>query len=283
MAVVDQGYQPYTGARLQPSRNTWVLLVRNLRSALRARSVRLAIVFCWVPAIVGCVMVVLHFLSTRELAPIAKVPELPAGQGLSTLLQTQLWLFASMATLGAGAVAITNDLKDDAFTFFFSKPVTPAQYLGAKFGAASLVAFIVTWLPALLVNVALVALAPGEEAFPRMGLFAATLVASIVIAISLGVFSVAASAASERAALTITTWVAAFVAPAIIANIVADAIGEPWPQYASIPSLLTAVIDGLHRQPTELSITVALLILGGLIALAGAWTWSRVQHGARSL
>jgi hypothetical protein len=83
------------------------------------------------------------------------------------LYTIQMWLFVSLVTLGAGASAIAEDLTHRAFQFYFAKPVTPTQYLAGRVGALAVWIFSITFIPAVLLDLALVGTARSADALEQ--------------------------------------------------------------------------------------------------------------------
>ena len=155
MSIRDLGYRPYDGERHPAEKNTWVILRHSLGRAWRSWIVKLTLLFSWVP-VVGFI------IATRVAGAFSGPGESfdPSGW-LDALLHAQ-WLTAGFVlTLASGAGAIAYDLNHNGFAYFFSKPVTAAQYLIGRIGAVFVLTLMVTWLPCVLFSLAMIALNSG--------------------------------------------------------------------------------------------------------------------------
>ncbi len=246
MTIRDLGYRPYEGVRLPPSNNTKVLLRYGLRRAWGSWLVKLATFFGWFPCVIGWAAIGIHF--TQQGSGAAPYD---GAAWTARLLLVQLWCFVTLVTLGAGAGAISEDLTHRAFPFFFAKPVTPAQYLVGRTSAIALYCFVLCFVPATLLILAMVGTSPAELRLERLGLLAPALLESGIIAIVTAAASVAASSLSKSRALTMSAWILIFIVPHVLASLV-DAIGDfPWLRLASLPALFEIVGDGLFKIQAE--------------------------------
>ncbi|MFW6051797.1 MAG: ABC transporter permease subunit [Myxococcota bacterium] len=255
MPVRDLGYRPYEGERLPSSHNTWVLLRHGLRRAWASWLVKIAVFLGWVPTAIFVGVVFVQFRMAQEAPPeMVEGLQAQAGPAVANLLGWQMWLFATMASLGAGAGAIAEDLTHRAFQFYFAKPVTPEQYLAGRVVAVAGLCFALLLLPALLSVATVASLAPPEERLARAGLLLPAVLSSAVVAVTLGTVSVAVSSLSRSRALTMSAWVMVFVIPEVLSTIV-TAVGDwPWLGLLSLPTLLGTVGIALFKMepPTDL-------------------------------
>jgi ABC-2 type transport system permease protein len=253
MAVRDLGYKPYEGERLPASHNTIVLLRHGLRRAWASWLVKIAVFLGWGPAVLVAGWAFLQFRMAAE-APPGMVEEQPVAPIVLGLLSVQMWLFATLASLGAGASVIAEDLTHRAFQFYFAKPVTPAQYLLGRVLAVALFCFLLLFIPGLIGTSAVVVFAPREEMLGRAGLVLPALFHSGLVALTLATVSVGLSSLSRSRALTMSAWIMVFLIPEILAGIVFAVAEWPWLGLASLPTLINTVGLALFRvaPPTDL-------------------------------
>lgn len=293
MTVRDLGYRPYEGDRLPPSRNTWVLLRHGLTRAWASWLVKLAL---GVSIAIVLVFGAYTFVLSRITAALSQMGSAPDLVGLCRTQYTwQIWFCVLLVSLGAGSGVIANDSRNRAFQFYFSKPVTPEQYLLGRTLPVCILTALVTFAPALLEILTLITLAPNrEESLSRVGLVFPALGFSAIIGIVVGPLSVAASALGKSRALTMAAWGALFVLPHLIAALTdgvvtlsthdagSDAHGFPWLYLGSIPALLGFVGDALFRTPDVENATVGWMhagpVLAGLVAGSIALTWWRLRR-----
>ncbi len=270
MSVRDLGYQPYEGARLPPSNNTWVMLRHGLSRAWGSWLVKTAAFLGWAPFVVGCGLWGFQWWAITQMAQQGVPTEfemMAGGEFLQSLYGWYLWIFGLMITLGAGAGAISEDLAHRAFQFYFSKPVTAPQYLAGRVLAVAVWMFVLTFGPALLMVVAMVGMSTEEARLENLGLIIPALIHSGLIATVTSVASVAVSSFSKSRALTMSTWVLVFVVPYVLGSIVDEVGSWPWLKLLSLPALLGVVGDSLFKVGREDSLVWyhALPILTGVV------------------
>jgi hypothetical protein len=277
MPVRDLGYKPYEGER-HPASHNWVVMLRHgLRRAWGSWLVRIAVVLGWGPAVVVAGLVFFQFRMAQEAPPEAMETIVsPSGIVLLGLLTIQMWLFATMASLGAGAGAIAEDLTHRAFQFYFAKPVTPQQYLLGRIGAVALVCFLLLFIPGVIGVAAVTAFGPREDMLSRAGLLLPTLLHCVVIAVALAGVSVGISSLSRSRALTMSAWIMVFLIPEVLASTVHAITEWPWLGLASLPKLLGLVGGALFKVAPETALRwghaapALAAIVAGSIALAFA-------------
>lgn len=273
MAVRDLGYRPYEGERLPASHNTFVLLRHGLRRAWASWLVKAAIFLGWIPTAISFAVIGVQTWMRRA-APPDSLPTVDPADAVRLVLDWQLWLFVTMVSLGAGASAISEDLSQRAFQFYFAKPVTPPQYLAGRIVAVAALCFALTCVPAFFVTVALVGTALPGERLDAFAVLAPAVVHSAVIAIVTSSVSVAISSTSRSRALTMSAWALLFLVPHVLGSIVDRIAGFPWLHLASLPALLDVVGEGIFRRAPASELRwfhaaplLAVAVVGG-IALA---------------
>jgi ABC-2 type transport system permease protein len=278
MAVRDLGYRPYEGERLPASRNTGVIFRHALRRAWRSWLVKIALFAGILPSIVSVAVILATHYFTQGMGDAGAPPgyDIDAGGRVRDIFGYQLWLFVTLITLGAGSGAIAEDLTHRAFQFYFAKPVTVVQYVGARMGAVAFWSFWVCFVPALLVVAAVAGIAPPEARLERAGLAVPALVFSMVIAVVTATVSVAVSSLSRSRALTMSAWILLFLIPEAVGFVVAKVADWPWLQLTSLPTLLSLLGDGLFRISPDGDLDwahatpVVLLLVAGSVWLAHA-------------
>lgn len=269
MTVRDLGYRPYEGVRLPPSNNTWVMLRQGLARAWASWLVKIAVFLTCGPTLIAAVYVVGIRMIMGEEAAL----QIDGTEVLRTLYRAQTWLVVSLITLGAGAPAIAEDLTFRAFQFYFAKPVTTVQYFVGRALAVGILVFLVTFVPALLVDVVLVAMTPLDHAGEQGALALPCLVYSVLLATVMGTTSVAVSSLNKSRALTMSAWILCFLVPHALAAVV-EGIGQwPWLYLGSFTGLLGVVADALFHVETESqlhwyhAVPVLVLLVAGACAL----------------
>lgn len=275
MTIRDLGYRPYDGPRLPPSNNTWVMLRQGMRRAWGSWLVKLATFLSFGPPLIAIALVVGGRVLMRQMQADPEADPIRAAEMMRTLFSVQTWLFVSMVTVGAGASAIAEDLTFRGFQFYFAKPVTASQYLAGRVLAVGIWVFLVTFVPALLLDLALVGTAPRDVIGEQAGLLLPAFFYSLLLATVMATASVAVSSLSKSRALTMSAWIVAFVVPHVLAAVV-DAIavatgeeeGWPWLYLGSFTGLLGNVADALFKIERDSAIEwyYAAPILAALVA-----------------
>lgn len=280
MVLRDLGYKPYEGKRHPPSRNTWVLLRYGLRRAWASWLVKLALLFAIGPAIIKLASWwIFGWLSKQNPGQI-EVPE-PADY-VRDLCGWQLWLFASAIALGAGSAAIAEDVARRALPFYFSKPVTPTQYLLGRAGAVATLTFLVTFIPALALVGVLAGLAPEGELMERVLLVLPTTLYALCCAAVVAICSVGISSLSESRALTASGFILVWLLPQALAAIVDMTAQWPWLYLASLPELLSVLGDGIFRRPAADAALRWYHVLPVLIVACTASWWAALRRLSRT-
>ena len=276
MAIRDLGYRPYDGERHEASHNTSVLLRHSMRRAWRSWVVKLALLFCWVPAAIFCLLV----YADRGMAAMMQGTVTPAGVWLYRLVQTEWIAFGTVITLAAGAGAIGYDITHNAFAYFFSKPVGPLQYLAGRVGAVATLVLLAILIPSGLFWTFLVALAPEDELMERVMLLPRLLASATLVATVLASCAVGVSALSKSRALTMSAFIVLLIVPAGVAAL-GSAFEWPWLELISLPSMLGTLVQTLCGHAEEGAIVRwyhAAPIVGAMVAGCLTIAARRVQR-----
>ncbi len=289
MTIRDLGYRPYDGLRLPPSNNTWVMLRVGLRRAWASWLVKIAAFLGGAPALVGIALVVGIRLLARQMNHDEDVDPVRVVEGMRRLYTIQMWLFVSLVTLGAGASAIAEDLTHRAFQFYFAKPVTPTQYLAGRVGALAVWIFSITFIPAVLLDLALVGTARSADALEQLGLLLPALAFSLVLALVLSTTSIAISSLSKSRALTMSAWVVAWIVPQALASVVdviarasGSAEGWPWLYLISLTGLLGHVGDLIFNVESGVDARLRYAGVGLLVAVTVGAVWLALKRLGRA-
>lgn len=248
MAVRDLGYRPYEGERLPSSNNNMVLLRHGLRRAWGSWLVKIGAFTCWVPPLIaGALVAFIVFVGPAATQPGQEPPTIPAAEIVRDLFWWQMWLLMPLVTLGAGAAAIAEDLQFKAFQFYFSKPVTPPQYLVGRIAAVAFWVFMVTFPGAFLIILLLTGTAEADLRLEYVGLILPAFFFSVIMSVVTAAGAVGLSSLSKSRALTMSAWILLLLVPHALGEIV-NAVSE-WPYILliSIPELLNIVGNALFK------------------------------------
>ena len=269
MSIRDLGYRPYDGERHPAEQNTWVILRHSLGRAWRSWIIKLTLLFSWIP-VMGFILVsrAASFLNDDPTAPFDPNP------WHDWLLHAQWLRGACGSALATGAGAIAYDLNHNAFAYFFSKPVTAAQYLVGRMGAVVVLCLFVTLMPAGLFAAAMVALDSGTIEDNAISLARAT-GGALIISVMMGVCSVGFSALNRSRAFTFSAWVLLFFVPWGLASLVQAVSDWPWLRLAAFPMLVSDLVDAVCAQTAEVELVrwyhsapIAIALTVGAVAIA---------------
>lgn len=244
MTLRDLGYRPYEGIRLPPSSSTWVMFRYGLRRAFDSTALKLLYATS-----LFLMLAVTAFASLAVRIGGAESFEFKDVVGVVLGLQT--WFFVGTSALLAGSTAITEDLQNKAFPFFFAKPLTPIQYLAGRILAVASVLIVPILVPSVFVVLGFSAAAPREIQIESIALVLPAILQSILVALVCSSVSVGISASSKNRAITMSLWLVLWIVPKIVAAIVKAASDQPWLELTSIPAMLGVVSDALLRRTSE--------------------------------
>jgi len=270
MSIRDLGYRPYDGERHPAEQNTWVILRHSLGRAWRSWIIKLTLLFSWIP-VVGFILVSRAASFFNDGGPEAVFDPNPWHDWL---LHAQ-WLSAAFViALASGAGAIAYDLNHNAFAYFFSKPVTAAQYLVGRMGAVVALCLLVTLMPAVLFAAAMVALDSGTITDNLVSLARAA-AGAVIISVMMGVCSVGFSALNRSRAFTFSAWVLLFFVPWGLATLVQLVSDWPWLRLAAFPMLVSDLVEAVLEQTEEDAVVrwyhaapIAIALTVGSVAIA---------------
>lgn len=150
--IHDLGYKRYDGPRL-PQATRWVVVMRNQLSFAWKSWWRLK---AWIGLSVlitvalGAIMVALRTEQFEGLVRNGQIVSLVDGLVFSSIAFYGYVGF--LLSLTCGGAVVTNDLRTGAFTFYFSRPVRPIDYMLGKLCGLFLVQASVILAPMLILT-----------------------------------------------------------------------------------------------------------------------------------
>lgn len=230
MPIFDQGYQHWSG---QLSSHAWRWLAitrRGVRTALRGRLVRLALVLAWLPALVLIFALCLWGLVERQSALIDTIrPMLTSFLGRPILagpreyrveiwtlcyhyfLAWELW-FSMVLVLLVGPNLISQDLRYNSLPLYFSRPLRRTDYFLGKLGVIAALLGAVIIVPSCVAYV-LGLLFSLDITIVRdtLRIFLASVCYGIVIAVSAGTLMLALSSLSRNSRYVALFWMCIWI------------------------------------------------------------------------
>jgi hypothetical protein len=225
--VHDLGYQRYAGAR-RPQATRWQVILRNQVATGWSTWWRFK---AWlaVAAVMTVAVCAFIYVWQAKITPVFRAGEqLRVIDGMLPVALDWIRRIGFLVSLTVGAAAIASDSISGAFTFYFSRPVRPIDYLAGKLGGLIVLQAIIQVVPAVLIALFRIGLSatPSEVVgelvlVPQMlglGLLGAVVYAAVPLAIS-------ALVPHRRNAVLV--WVAYHVMIGGIASLIGTVTGAP--------------------------------------------------------
>jgi ABC-type transport system involved in multi-copper enzyme maturation permease subunit len=180
------------------------------REALRLILVKRAflglLALAWIPFLVRLIQiyVVTRFPDAKRVVPVD-------GRLFGQFLNSQLILALFLSTFG-GAGLIANDLRSGAILVYLSRPLTKADYILGKLGVLLALNASATLLPAVLLYLVGIALAPDLLlSWGSAWILPAILLDGLVITFAMSLFALACSALAKSARVAGLGFVSALI------------------------------------------------------------------------
>jgi ABC-2 type transport system permease protein len=225
MPIIDQGYQRWSG-ELSAQAWRWLAITRRgLKTALQGRWVRLAILAAWLPALLLVFVLCMWGLVERqsELVETFK-PFLTGLLGRPVLAgpreyRVDIWTlcfhyfltwelgFIMLLVLLAGPNLVSQDLRYNALSLYFSRPLRRIDYFAGKLGViAALIGMVV--IGPILVAYTLGLLFSLDITIVRdtLPVLLGSVLYGLVVAVSAGLLMLAMSSLSRNSRYVALLW-----------------------------------------------------------------------------
>ncbi|MEU6720620.1 ABC transporter permease [Nonomuraea sp. NPDC046802] len=192
--IYDIGYRHYEGARLGRAYSTRALAIHSLRGIFGlGRTARSKIM----PFSLATIMVLPAIVNIAMMA-LAKERGIPYS-GFAVIMQAVVAIFlASQAP-----TVVAPDLRYRVLPLYLSRPVSIAEYVGAKVAAMTVAVFLLVAVPLTLTFVGeLVVDMPGS---PATGEYAGAMAMALVLALLLSAFGLALASFTPRRGLGVAS------------------------------------------------------------------------------
>lgn len=193
MPIYEQGYRRYEARGALRGVRFWPITREALRMLLARRAFLALLALAWVQLLFRVIQVwiVTQYPQAGRLLPID-------GRLFGEFLSVQV-SFVLILMVFAGAGLVSNDLRTGAILVYLARPLTRRDYVAGKLGVLACLGLFVTLLPALLLYVTGLALAPEQYLKLELAWIApAILLHSLVLVLPLALLSLAASALTRR-------------------------------------------------------------------------------------
>jgi ABC-2 type transport system permease protein len=194
MPIYDQGYRRYEARGPLRTLRFWPITREALRLVLSRRAFLGLLVVGWAPFLIRVVQiyVVTRFPEASRALPID-------GRLFGEYLNLQVFL-ALFLTIFGGAGLIANDLRTGAILVYLSRPLTRRDYVLGKLSVLLALNAAVTLVPALLLYLIGLALAPDQYlAWSLWWIAPAIVLHATLICVSISLLSLAVSSLTKSA------------------------------------------------------------------------------------
>jgi len=156
MPIYDQGYRHYQARSPLHRARFWPITREALRLVLMKRAFLGLIAAAFLPFIVRVVQiyVVTRFPEAGRILPVD-------GRLFGDFLNGQIWFVLLLSVFGASGL-VANDLRTGAILVYLSRPLTQRDYILGKLGVPLALNLGVTLVPALLLYLVGLGLAPEQ-------------------------------------------------------------------------------------------------------------------------
>jgi ABC-2 type transport system permease protein len=156
MPIYDQGYRRYEARGPLRTVRFWPITREALRMLLARRAFLLLLLACFLPLVADVirVYVVTRFPEAGRILPID-------GRMFGEFLGW-MWLPALFVSVFGGAGLVANDLRTGAILVYLSRPLTRRDYVLGKLCVLLGLNLSITLVPALLLYLVAIALAPEQ-------------------------------------------------------------------------------------------------------------------------
>lgn len=276
MPIYEQGYQRWTGELQERPLRWWPIVRQGVLQFLPQRKYLVLLGIAWIQKIFAGVSLYGR-LKGADLLEGVFGTTFDSGAAFFWSTQNESMIWVVIFTIMVGSDLIAADRRGKALQLYFSKPITPNDYIFGKIGVVATFLLLVTWVPMMLLWLFAVALEPTGAYLAEVWRvpFVLTMHSLLLIATA-GLFMLAVSATAQRSVFIAVTWIVAFGYGFIpVIELVKAITGvEIW-SLLNMAGNLAQVGAWMFGADYDTAVhpALSLLALGG--ALVGAYAWLR--------
>ena len=270
MPIYEQTYRRYQAREPLRKVRFWPITREAMRLVLVRRWFLGLLALSWLPFLVRVIQIyiVTRFPEAHRVLPVD-------GRLFGDFLGQQL-LPALIITIFAGAGLVANDLRTGAILVYLSRPLTRRDYVAGKLLVLVLLILSVTLVPALLLYLVALSLAPNQfVAWDLAWIGPSIVLYAAVIALALGLAALAISSLSKSARVAGLGFFGLLMGLQIVQAILHEAFDRPEGALLSIMTSVQTVgraLFGIPSRNFELgwpwaAASLALIALGCLAIL----------------
>lgn len=277
MPIYEETYQSWHGQR--PARpHTWFIISKTGIKLLWSKGMILFLILAYLPFLVRSVQIYLVSRLGDKAAAAAQAVEAFKinPQFFLNYLHAQLFYIILMLVF-AGTGLIANDRKHNAFSLYFSKPVSLMDYISGKFIILSFYSLVISLVPGLLLFIIRLLLAT-DTAFLKTYYWVpfSIIASSLIIVLTLGSLAMGLSSLAARSHSAAVLFFAILVFPELLRLIFpgVKVIGLLSLQ-ADLKQITTGLFGLAAPYPMERGLSVLVLVM--VIAVSIFILWRRVR------
>jgi hypothetical protein len=204
MPIFDQGYSRWEGEISPHPLRWWPILRRGFLPEIRRRFTLFVLVFSWAAILVrGAIL----YGDLRSGGLFTSSGLMEGGVPYFFRALSEQGMAVILVVLLSGSLLIARDKRYNALQLYFSRPLTPNDYILGKLGIVVSFIFAVTWLPVMFLWLFAVGASPQEGYFAAV--WSVPLRATLYCAVwsgTAGLLVLAVSAAATRGVIIAASW-----------------------------------------------------------------------------
>ncbi len=287
--VFDLGYQGYEGERTGRWLRRRAIWRDGVRISLGLGRGLGAKVTSWLLIGLALVPIVVLVVISAFLSPLEEARgdfELPSYADYYDWAVVPLGLFAAVVA----PLLLCPDRREGVLSLYAARPITPADYVGARWAAFLAVTAVAAWVPVAILFTwnALDASSPGSWLVDNWDVVPRFLAAGATVALVLTTLALFAASFATRRAYAAVGILAAFFVGSAIGGIAEENFSGPVSDALSLASLPQALVDSVRwifsdpvADERPLAGWVSLLWLIGLTAALGVGLVRRTERLVR--
>jgi ABC-2 type transport system permease protein len=266
MPIYDQGYRRYEARGPLRSLRFWPITREALGLIFAKRVFALLFGFMWLPFVARVIQifVVTRFPEAGRVLPID-------GRLFGEFLNQQIGATLLLSIFG-GAGLVANDLRTGAILVYLSRPLTRRDYVLGKLGVLMALNLAVTLVPAILLYVVGLGLAPEQYLKWELWWIApAIALQGVTVSLAVSLVALAVSSLSRSARVAGLSFFGLVVGLEMTRGILVNIVRSDWATLLSLQANLRAVaarLFGLSTRGAEADPLYAAAIL--VLVLAGS-------------
>lgn len=211
MPIHDQGYQRWKGEiQVHPLR-WWPIVRQGVMQVLPQRKVILLIVLAWLGPIIKGVTLFGKLRATDLITQLLGEGGADVGAGFYWGAIDQQGFSVLIFVVLVGSSLIASDRRYRALQLYFSKPLTPLDYILGKLGIVGCFLVLTVWLPVLLLWIFGLIIEPSVEYFSQIWYvpLSLTVYTALLIAVA-GLLILALSSVGQKGVFVAGAWIILF-------------------------------------------------------------------------